>query len=59
MRRLAASFIALFLVAGSVHAQRSAQRIEEACFRTIGGIEQLGLMTRSQRILHRNGQDNW
>ena len=40
MRRIAASFIALFLVAGSVHAQRSAQRIEEASFMTIGGIEQ-------------------
>src|SRR3989442_6664033 len=40
MRRIAASFIALFLVAGSVHAQRSAQRIEEASFITIGGIVQ-------------------
>jgi proline iminopeptidase len=40
MRWIAASFIALFLVAGSVHAQRSAQRIEEASFITIGGIEQ-------------------
>ena len=40
MRCIAASFIALFLVAGSVHAQRSAQRIEEASFITIGGIEQ-------------------
>ena len=40
MRRIAASFIALFLVAGSVHAQRSAQRIEEASFITIGGIQQ-------------------
>jgi proline iminopeptidase len=40
MRRIAASFIALFLVAGSVDAQRSAQRIEEASFMTIGGIEQ-------------------
>src|SRR5437764_15491062 len=40
MRRIAASFIALFLVAGSVHAQRSAERIEEASFMTIGGIEQ-------------------
>src|SRR5438105_14526912 len=40
MRRIAAPFIALFLVAGSVHAQRSAERIEEASFMTIGGIEQ-------------------
>ena len=40
MRRIAASVIALFLVAGSVHAQRSAQRIEEASFITIGGIQQ-------------------
>jgi proline iminopeptidase len=40
MRCIAASFIALFLVAGSVHAQRSAQRIEQASFITIGGIEQ-------------------
>jgi pimeloyl-ACP methyl ester carboxylesterase len=39
MRCIAASFIALFLV-GSVHAQRSSQRIEEASFITIGGIEQ-------------------
>jgi proline iminopeptidase len=35
-----ASLIALFLVAGPVHAQRSAERIEEASFITIGGIEQ-------------------
>src|SRR5436309_14592647 len=40
MRRIAASFIALFLVAGFVHAQRSAQRIEEASFMTIGAIGQ-------------------
>jgi pimeloyl-ACP methyl ester carboxylesterase len=40
MRCIAASLIALLLVAGSVHAQRSAQRIEEASFITIGGIEQ-------------------
>src|SRR5437016_3839726 len=40
MRRIAASFIALLLVAGLVHAQRSAQRIEEASFMTIGAIEQ-------------------
>jgi proline iminopeptidase len=32
--------MALCLIAGSVHAQRSAQRIEEATFMTIGGIEQ-------------------
>ena len=40
MQRSAASVIALLLVAGSVHAQKSAQRIEEASFLTIGGIEQ-------------------
>ena len=40
MRCIAASFIAVFVVAGAVHAQRSAQRIEEASFITIGGIEQ-------------------
>jgi proline iminopeptidase len=40
MRRIAGSFIALFLVAGSVYAQRSAERIEEASFMTVGGIEQ-------------------
>jgi len=40
MRYIAASFIVLFLIAGSVHAQRSAQRIEGAFFITIGGIEQ-------------------
>ena len=40
MRRIAASFIALFLFGGSVNAQRAAQRIEEASFITIGGIEQ-------------------
>jgi proline iminopeptidase len=40
MRRIAASFVALFVVSGSVHAQRSAQRIEEASFITIDGIEQ-------------------
>jgi proline iminopeptidase len=34
------SFFALVLLAGSVHAQRSAQRIEEASFIAIGGIEQ-------------------
>jgi proline iminopeptidase len=37
---MAAPFVTLVLVAGSVHAQRSAQRIEEASFITIGGIEQ-------------------
>ena len=40
MRYIVPSFIVLFLVAGSVHAQRSAQRIEEASFVTIGGIDQ-------------------
>lgn len=40
MRCIAASFVALFVVAGSVHAQRSTQRIEEASFITIGDIEQ-------------------
>src|SRR5258708_17096976 len=40
MRRIAASCIVLLLVAGSVHAQGSAQRIEEASFMRIGGIEQ-------------------
>jgi pimeloyl-ACP methyl ester carboxylesterase len=40
MRCLAASSIALFLAAGFVHAQRSAERIEQASFVTIGGIEQ-------------------
>jgi len=37
---MAASFFAVVLVAGSVHARRSVQRIEEASFITIGGIEQ-------------------
>src|SRR5262245_17900156 len=40
MRPLAASFTALFLLAGWVYAQTSSQRIEEASFITIGGIEQ-------------------
>jgi pimeloyl-ACP methyl ester carboxylesterase len=40
MRCKAAAFFALFLVAGSVHARSSIQRIEEASFITIGGIEQ-------------------
>jgi proline iminopeptidase len=40
MRCIAASFVVLFVVAGSVDAQRSAQRIEDASFITIGGIEQ-------------------
>ena len=40
MQCMAASLLALFLVVGSVHAQRSAQRIEEASLITIGGIEQ-------------------
>lgn len=40
MRCIAASFVALFLVAGSVHAQGSGKRIEEASFIVLGGIEQ-------------------
>ena len=40
MRWIAASFIALLLVAGAIHGQKSDQRIEEASFITIGGIEQ-------------------
>jgi pimeloyl-ACP methyl ester carboxylesterase len=40
MRCIAASVFGLVLLAGSVHAQRSPQRIEEASFTTIGGIEQ-------------------
>lgn len=40
MRFIAASFVALVLVAGSVHGQTFAQRIEEASFITIGGVEQ-------------------
>ena len=40
MRSIAALFVALLLVVGSVNAQRSPQRIEEASFITIGGIEQ-------------------
>jgi proline iminopeptidase len=40
MRCIAASFVALCLVAASVHAQRSAQRIDDASFIAIGGIEQ-------------------
>jgi pimeloyl-ACP methyl ester carboxylesterase len=39
-RGMAASCIALFVVAGSLYAQGSAERIEEASFITIGGIEQ-------------------
>ena len=40
MRHTAASVIVLFLVAGSAHGQSAAQRVEEAAFMTIGGIEQ-------------------
>jgi pimeloyl-ACP methyl ester carboxylesterase len=40
MRCLAASFVTVCLVAGSVHAQKSSQRIEEAAFVTIGGTQQ-------------------
>jgi pimeloyl-ACP methyl ester carboxylesterase len=40
MQRIAASLVALCLCVGSLHAQKPAQRIEEASFITIGGIEQ-------------------
>ena len=40
MRCIAASFVALLVVTGSVLAQTSARRIEEASYITIGGIEQ-------------------
>ena len=40
MRCIAASFVGLCLVAGSVPAQESAKRIEEASFIVLGGIEQ-------------------
>jgi proline iminopeptidase len=40
MQSLAASFFAVLLLAGSLHARSSVQRIEEASFITIGGIEQ-------------------
>jgi proline iminopeptidase len=40
MRCTAVSVLGLCLLTGSVHAQRSAQRIVEASFITIGGIEQ-------------------
>ena len=40
MRWITVSVMALWLAAAPVHAQRSAQRIEEAAFVTIGGIEQ-------------------
>jgi pimeloyl-ACP methyl ester carboxylesterase len=40
MRCIAASVLGLLLLAGSLHAQRSARRIEEASFMSIGGIEQ-------------------
>jgi proline iminopeptidase len=40
MRCIARSFITLLFVSGSVRAQILAQRIEEASFITIGGIEQ-------------------
>jgi pimeloyl-ACP methyl ester carboxylesterase len=40
IRGLAAFFVALLAGAGSLHAQSSAQRVEEASFITIGGIEQ-------------------
>ena len=40
MRSPAGSFIALFLSAGLVQTQRPPERIEEAAFITVGGIEQ-------------------
>ena len=40
MRSVAATLVTLCVVAGPVEAQRSAPRIEEASFITIGGIEQ-------------------
>src|SRR5262245_47098306 len=40
MRRIASSFLALAAVAGAVHAVKAPQRIEEASFLSIGGIEQ-------------------
>src|ERR1043165_4978407 len=40
MRWIATSFTAALLLAGPVHAQRSAQRIEDPSFISIGGIEQ-------------------
>jgi pimeloyl-ACP methyl ester carboxylesterase len=40
MRCINVSFIAAFLAAGTVHAQGSAQRIEQASFIQVGGIEQ-------------------
>src|SRR5262245_8404639 len=40
MRCMVASFFALLLLAGSVHAQRSGYRVEEASFIAFGGIEQ-------------------
>src|SRR5262252_8508641 len=40
MRIGVTSLVVLLLAAGSIHAQRSAQRIEEASYITIGGIEQ-------------------
>jgi proline iminopeptidase len=40
MRCVAVSFIAASLVAGSVHAQGTARRIEQASFVQVGGIEQ-------------------
>ena len=49
MRCIATSFVALFIVAGSVYAQRSAQRIEDASFITIGGIEQWVTMRGDDR----------
>jgi pimeloyl-ACP methyl ester carboxylesterase len=49
MQRIAACLIALLLLAASVHAQRSAQRVEEASFMMIGGIEQWVTMRGADR----------
>ena len=40
MRCIAATFVVLCVVAASSHAQRSARRVEDASFITLGGIEQ-------------------
>src|SRR4030095_10047043 len=40
MRCLSAALIALLLITGPVHAQKTLERIQEAAFLTIGGIEQ-------------------
>ena len=40
LQRMAAALLASVLLAGAVGAQSPAQRLEEASFLTIGGIEQ-------------------